>query len=29
MENYSIQQKIHDIRGEMVMLDFDLAFYTK
>jgi len=28
-----IQQKIHEIRGEMVMLDFDLAFlyevYTK
>lgn len=21
-----IQQKIHEIRGEMVMLDFDLAF---
>ncbi len=26
MENYSIQQKIHEIRGEMVMLDFDLDF---
>jgi phage regulator Rha-like protein len=25
-ENSLIQQKIHEIRGEMVMLDFDLAF---
>ena len=25
MQLYTIQQKIHEIRGEMVMLDFDLA----
>ena len=26
IENNIIQQKIHEVRGEMVMLDFDLAF---
>jgi hypothetical protein len=26
IENSIIQQKIHEVRGEMVMLDFDLAF---
>jgi phage regulator Rha-like protein len=26
IENKIVQQKIHDVRGEMVMLDFDLAF---
>lgn len=25
-ENNLIQHKIYDVRGEMVMLDFDLAF---
>ena len=26
IENKIVQQKIHEVRGEMVMLDFDLAF---
>ncbi len=26
MENNLIQQRIYEVRGEMVMLDFDLAY---